>query len=243
MSELRSFIRCLCRVALVAVLAACTAPERTAGPDTGEPRDFPGSDYRVAAKDRDNRVFQVDGPSSILKIGVHRAGTLATLGHDHVIASHQLGGFLLVNQRTGECRADLYAPVAGFTVDEPALRRAAGLENTLTSADIEGTRSNLLDRVLTAGEFPFIEASIRRCDPAAKRVTATFRVRGQPHPVADIPIELRVEETQLSASGAFTLNQTAIGITPFSTLGGLLQVDDRMDIAFELRARRLTAAE
>ena len=86
-----------CRVAMLAgavMLAGCAVqPLRpTAGPG-GSPAQSPDDFYRQAAR-AGSAVFAIDPADSLLVIEVRRGGSLAKLGHDHAIASHNVRGYV-----------------------------------------------------------------------------------------------------------------------------------------------------
>src|SRR5690242_13846333 len=70
--------------------------------------------------------LHVIAEESLLQILVHRGGAMARLGHNHVIASHQLAGSVYVTDDPLQTRFDISFPVNELTVDEPALREQAG---------------------------------------------------------------------------------------------------------------------
>src|SRR2546425_967015 len=88
---------------LALTLAGCAPPvrERASAP-AAPPAEFPEGYYLEAAA-RGRPVFRVDSPESLVVIEVRRAGSLARLGHDHVVASHEVGGYVAPD----EGRADL----------------------------------------------------------------------------------------------------------------------------------------
>ena len=147
----------LVALVLTLALAACAPqPTRVTTPSYDEPENFPAPWYREAAA-RGQPVFRVDPGSSLVVVEVYRTGPLARLGHDHVVASHDVQGYL--DPAAG--RADLYLPLDALTVDEPALRAAAHLDTQPTDADIAGTRRNMLGPVLDASHFPFAQLSLQ----------------------------------------------------------------------------------
>jgi polyisoprenoid-binding protein YceI len=54
-----------------------------------------------------------------------------------------------------------------------------------------------------------------------------------------LPVEIVVDESELTVSGRLALSQSDFGLTPFSSAGGLLRVADELQIEFELVAVRL----
>src|SRR5947209_17218286 len=138
------------------VLAGCAPLLRGPAPAPATPpADFPEGYYREALA-QGKPVFRVDSRESLVVIEVRRSGSLARLGHDHVVASHEVGGYVAPD----EGRADLYVALARLEVDEAALRAEAGFDTQPTESDIEGTRANMLVRVLEADKFPFALISV-----------------------------------------------------------------------------------
>lgn len=220
-------------VAVVLVLAACApqapAPERL---ERGAPPEFPATYYRQALAEG-RAVFEVDTAQSLVAIVVRRGGSLARLGHDHVVAAHDVAGFVL----PAAGRADLYLRLERLAVDEPQLRAEAGLDTQPSESDIEGTRRNMLERVLEAGRFPFVLLRVRSADAAAGRIAAAITLHGVTRDV-EIPARIETSADEIAASGRFELRQTDFDIVPLSILGGAIQVQDRMELRFSIRARR-----
>src|SRR2546427_12431480 len=107
---------------LSTVLAGCAPFLREPAPaPAGPPADFPEGYYREALA-QGKPVFRVDSRESLVVIEVRRSGSLARLGHDHVVASHEVGGYVVPD----EGRADLYVALARLAMDEPRLRAGAG---------------------------------------------------------------------------------------------------------------------
>jgi hypothetical protein len=219
---------------LALVIAAC-APPMPRAPEVAPqaPEAFPEADYRqLVASGRP--VFRVDPGRSLVVIQVFRAGSLARVGHDHVIASHDLHG--LVAPDPG--RADLYVRLDELVVDEPELRAQAKLDTHPSSEDIAGTRRNMLNQ-LEADRFPFV--SIKIAGNGAKGdepLSVAISLHGVTRSV-DVPMTLATVGDELSARGEMALRQTDFGVKPLSVLGGALQVQDEVKLVFFIRARRV----
>jgi polyisoprenoid-binding protein YceI len=225
------------------LLSACAtmAPLPAVAPTTA-PAGFPIDFYRGAAA-RGEAVFRVDPQRSLVVVRVYRAGALARFGHDHVVASRAVQGYVLLAGTADARRADVYAPLATLSVDEPALRAQAGFDTQPSQQDIEGTRRNMLQKVLDAAQHPFVSlhlASVTGEAPelmASAAITLHERTYTTPVTIAlDTP-----SPTQLYARGRFSVKQTDFGIEPYALLGGALRVEDRMDIEFEIAATRVGA--
>jgi len=63
-------------------------------------------------------------------------------------------------------------------VDEAALRAEAGFDTQPTDSDIEGTRDNMLEKVLEADKFPFALIGGCRRDTGSATLTVTLTLHG-----------------------------------------------------------------
>lgn len=187
------------------------------------------------------RPYDIDTRQSALSILVYRGGPLASAGHNHVVALHELSGTVYVNAELTHSSCALHVPVGAFTVDEPQLRQAAGADFAAAVPDSarEGTRRNLLSpAVLDAEAHPAIdlECLAFATDSAGLRVQLEIAIRGQLHQVW-VPLHYELKDQQLSADGELALRQSELGLTPFSVMLGALQVQDQLTIRFRLVAR------
>jgi YceI-like protein len=214
-----------------ALLPACAPqpPEREKPAERQAPADFPQSFYDQAAA-RGEPVYRVDPKQSVAVIEVRRGGSLARLGHDHVIAAHNMAGF--VAPQTG--RADLYVALDGLVVDEPELRKAAGFDTQPSESDIAGTRTNMLEKVLEAEKFPHALIGIR---VSRGQLAVAITLHGTTRTM-EVPAQLTVGDPEIHVTGKLAFNQTDFGITPFSILGGAVAVQDRLELRFDVRAER-----
>jgi hypothetical protein len=215
-----------CAIALAALLAGCMPKPRPAMPDA--PPEFPRAYYEEAAS-KGLSVHRIDPQQSLVVIEVRRGGSLARLGHDHIVSARNVQGYVAPDAG----RADLYIALEELVVDEPALRKAAGFDTQPTAADIASTRANMLEKVLEADKFPRALIGIER--KGADRVTATVTLHGVTRAL-DVPARIAADKDRTSVSGTLELNQTDFGITPFSILGGAIQVQDRLVLAFTIHA-------
>jgi polyisoprenoid-binding protein YceI len=220
---------------VAAALAACAtrAPVPVAD-DKERPAGFPEAYYLDAAR-RGAAVYAIDPKSSLVVIEVRRAGTLAQLGHDHVVASHDARGYVA----PADGRADLYVRLDRLAVDERDLRAEAKLESQPPDDAIAGTRDNML-RKLDAEAHPYAIIGVRGVgtDATGSWLEATLAVNGTERALR-IPAKIAVAPSEVDVSGRLEVKQTSFGITPYSILAGALQVQDEVAIRFRIRARRL----
>jgi polyisoprenoid-binding protein YceI len=223
---------------LVLLFAGCAELLRVEAP-SAPPPEFPEEYYRQALK-QGKAVYRVANAESLVVIEVRRGGSLARLGHDHVVASHDVTGYVA----PAEGRADLYIALAKLAVDEPELRKEAGFDTQPTESDIEGTRSNMLTHVLEAERFPFALIAVAGADAKQKKATLTLAITLHGHGrTFQVPAEVEADGKSISVSGKLAFNQSDFGITPYSLLGGAIAVKDGLVLRFSIRANRMPALE
>jgi polyisoprenoid-binding protein YceI len=217
---------------LSAVLGGCAPLLRGPAP-AAPPADFPEGYYREALA-QGKPVFRVDPAESLIVIEVRRAGSLARLGHDHVVATREVVGYVA----PGEGRADLYVALARLQVDEAALRAEAGFDTQPTESDIEGTRANMLAKVLEADKFPFALISVSGANAKEKKTTLAVAITLHGHMrTLQVPTEIETDAEKIGVTGRLSFEQTDFGITPYSLLGGAIAVQNRVDLRFRIVAR------
>lgn len=229
-----------------ALLAGCqtagepeapAAPADAAPPAIGKPP--PGAvRYRI-----------VPGASAVV-IRVYRAGSLARLGHNHVIATSALTGTVDLTSPLSASRLEIGFDKTALQVDDPTLRARSGeaFAEALPPDAIEGTRENMLGpRLLDAERYPRVSVRAVGIDgtlpatpqaPAeALTVHAMITVLEEPFPVS-FPVQVRREGERLVATGSRTLTHGALGLEPFSVMLGALSVRDEMEITYSIIIER-----
>ena len=223
-------------LAIVAGLSAGCAPPlpRLTEPLEQEPPDFPRELYRAALA-RGEPVFRVDPARSLVVIEVHRAGSLARVGHDHVVASHDVQGYAAPDQG----RSDLYVPLGRLVVDESDLRAEAHFDTQPSETDISGTRANMLRRVLEVDRYPIAVVSVSGVvpGPGDPDVAVALTLHGTTQ-ATRIPLRIETQGDEIVVTGNLVVQQTDFGIAPFSILGGAIQVANDVNLRFRISARR-----
>jgi hypothetical protein len=207
------------------LLTACGQP--LAPPVPGPKADL--DSYRAAAESG-AAVYAIDPDASLVAVTVRRAGLMARLGHDHVVASHTLAGYVA----PGMGRVDVSFRADQMTVDEPQLLREAGIAAKSPQA-VEGTRHNMLGPVLEAQRYPMVTLHGERLADDRLRVAVTLHGTTR---WLEVPAAIRVDAAQVTASGTARLKQTDFDITPFSIGGGLLSVQDELEVRYHIVSRR-----
>ena len=227
---------------LLALLAGCAAaPASTppSAPDPGvqapsapsAPSPDPRPEWAGAALD-----WRLDEGRSALRLRVYRGGTLARLGHNHVIVAPLRGGAALQADRV--VQLELSTEPARWRVDEPheRSRAGAGFESVPDATAIAGTQANLLSAALLDAErHPLIHIRGEGGPVTDGRLPLglALQVQGRTVPFA---VELQVVQRPEGwhGTGSTRLTHTQLGLTPFSALGGALKVEDAIDVEIEV---------
>ena len=225
----------------LAMLSGCPAPSLR-GPPAPAPQPPPSP----APTPHLGTPYEIVTHASLLTILVYRGGALASAGHNHVIASHDLSGTIYVPAAVLDSSFEVRVPVATLTVDEAALRAqqpAAEFPADVSESAKDGTRRNMLgETLLDAQHNPEIVlrslqlTATTAADSGTVQAQVQSSVRGQLRTFT-VPVRYRIAaDGALEASGEFPLRQSELGLTPFSGLLGALQVQDEMRISFRIMA-------
>lgn len=217
-------------------LAACRAPPpRPAPPAPAAPAAAAGA-----------RLYQVDTAHSVITLRVYREGPLAALGHNHIVAVRGLEGSILWHAEPARTSLMLRFPVGAMSVDDPALRAAAGADFAAEVGDAarQGTRTNMLGpRLLDAEHYPEVVLQSERIggSPAAPLISLRAFVAGH-DALIEVPARVVRDATGLHASGDVELKQTTLGLTPFAVMLGALRVADTIGVHFDIVAQPAATA-
>lgn len=216
------------------LLAACT-PLAVAPPVPATPAPAIAP---LAPPAKGEKLLAIDSQATLLTITVRRGGALARLGHDHVVASRTVTGWVAPDLK----QADFQFRLDAMSVDESALRASAGLDTTPSAEAIAGTRHNMLVRVLDAERYPAVRVHAT-LQTGGNAVDAAITLHGVTRQMV-VPVTLvqTADGSGLRASGAFVLKQSDFGIVPFAILGGAMAVQDPMELAFDIVASNKVSA-
>lgn len=221
---------------LLAWLGGCqyrpgTEPAPTA-PQAVQP--WPPFDYEAAAGQGAN-VYRLDPRRTQVDIVVRSDGPLARFGHDHAIVVLQPRGYLLLADPVLKSRADLQFDMRNLEIDPPAARLRHGLDPDMSAEDIEGTRRNLLERVLDPGRDAGVTLSLTdfECRDASASAKVAFALQGLHYSARQV-FTLQAENGHVTVEGSFVLRHGDLGLEPYSAFGGSLKVADSIEIHFSL---------
>lgn len=161
------------------------------------------------------------------------------LGHSHVIGGQAIEGRILIPKDHDRVWLSLALNVNELIVDTPAWRQDEGLEPQMSERAIEGTLKNMLSQdMLDATRYPqiLIQADGAIGPGWQSDVKAHITIKDQTRKLI-VPVAIFEQENHLVIIGRLELLQTDFGIEPFSALGGILRVADKLLIRFRIHAR------
>jgi hypothetical protein len=223
-----------------ATLAGCPVRPPAPAPAGPAPGPPPGLAPHLGAP------YEIDAAQSQLLILVYRAGALASAGHNHLIASHELAGTFYVPQDPLQASFEVRMPVASLTVDEEPLRAAqnsADFPPGIPDSARAGTREHMLGPdQLDAAQSPQIILRSMKLEPARPAAPGALvaqvqvSLRGAEHSI-EVPVHYQADAASVLATGEVALRQSELGITPYSAMLGALQVQDELHVTFSIVAR------
>jgi polyisoprenoid-binding protein YceI len=233
-------MRCNTALGMVCLLllSSCVTPEKKPAPVA-----TPTPPVVTKAPEAANaRRYRIAADQSTLHVLVYRGGTMAQLGHNHVISSATISGEVWLDESLAKSGFNLVLPVNDLIVDDAQARTAEGTDFQAKVSDDAraGTRRNMLKLELLDGEhYPTIHlrSVIMTGWRDAPEVTASITIKDQTREVV-VPVQLTIAAHTLKVVGQFDIRQSDFGITPFSVMMGALQVQDQFKIKFELVALR-----
>jgi hypothetical protein len=234
-----NYYRAAC-VSIIVGLQACTPHMESKVPHKEKTQAaFPSDTYQAIA-DSGEPVYAINSTESEIIILVYRGGTFAKLGHNHVVISRDVHGFVLLAEDTDKSKADLYVPLRTLIVDESTKRIQAGFESNLSEKDIVDTRHNMLEKVLEVASNPFVFIHAESDGGIYKLhiVKADITLHGVTKKIT-LPVEIERTKKRLVISGKMVLRQSDFGIVPYSVFAGALSVKDEIVLNFQLDANRL----
>lgn len=227
-----------CAVGLLSLLlSACPTGTRPPAEPPASVLALPTADLSGAV------VYAVNAAESNVDVLVYRGGTLARLGHNHVMTSRALRGRVWIHPTVARSGFDLSLPVNELVVDDAEARRRAGgaareFPPEIPQSDKDGTRRNMLRAEVLDGEhFPTVRLQSVKVAGSLQSPTLTTRITIKD--VArdtEVPAAVSVQGTRVTAQGEFDIEQTAFGIEPFSIGMGAIEVQDRLHIKFRVVA-------
>jgi polyisoprenoid-binding protein YceI len=219
-------------VSLALLLAACGAPKSRPA----------GSAHPVAPATSPAGSYYVDRTQSELRILVYRAGPMERLGHNHVIVNGAVNGGVAYAGDLSAASFSLSIPSAAFRVDDADTRAEEGADFSEDVSDDAkaGTLRNMLSgAVLDAAQFPDMTIRSVAITNTNGPLEATLEVSVAGHEsMLVVPFTVDISPGRLTARGALTLRQSALGLKPLSIFLGALRVQDEMRVRFRFVAVR-----
>lgn len=218
---------------LVLSLAACAAPRPRPRPPLPPAPAGAGLASLPAPGE-----YRIDSANSELRLLVYRAGPLSNLGHNHVLVNRELTGIVQIGASVSASSFALKVPVDGFVVDDAQAREEEGgdFPGDIPQDAKAGTRRNMLSAaVLNGAQFPDITVQSMALAGSLDALSAELQISAAGHSSKiTAPLRLQGDTQHVTAVGSMEIRQTALGLAPYSLLGGALQVQDAMQLKFKI---------
>jgi polyisoprenoid-binding protein YceI len=190
-------------------------------------------------------VYEIVPGESELRILVFRAGSLARLGHNHVVSTGDMAGTAVLGASPAVSSLEMTLPVRSFVVDDPAALEEEGsaFSGGRSEGDVEGTRRNMLGPdLLHAEEYDEVRIVSEGISGEFPQVTiqASIDIRGARHAVA-LPAFVALRDGGLVASGLAEIAHSDLGLSPFEAAFGTLRVAEDMILRYRIVAREAPA--
>ena len=234
-------LRWIALAAVAALLTACgtTADRPASGAGTGP--ELREEAYQYLAGEA-GQVYRLAPDDSEIRILAYRAGALAEQGHNHVVTVPAFRGRAwLPEEGLAEARFDLVAELADLEVDPPEARAELGhtFGKPFTAEQRQGTRANMLgDGLLQADRHPRL--GLRSVEVRGALPRPVVKMAITLHGVTReqwVPLAMETEGDRLVAEGRFLIRHGDFGLEPFTALGGLLAVQERIMVEFRVEGR------
>src|SRR5271163_902724 len=182
-------------------------------------------------------AYRIDSSKSELRVLVYRAGPLASLGHNHVMVNRAVEGAVVLADTLSASSFSISVPVGSFIVDDAQARREEGSDfpGEIPEDAKSGTYRNMQSAlVLDAAQFPVLTVKSMAFSGVPGAFSAELRINVAGHEsLVHAPVALQSDAHHITAEGSFELRQTAIGLTPYSLMLGVLQDQDAMLLKFK----------
>jgi polyisoprenoid-binding protein YceI len=187
-------------------------------------------------------VYRIVPGESELRVLVFRSGTLAGLGHNHVVSSSALSGTVTAGDTAAASAVEILLPVASLVVDDPAVRAEEGsaFSAETSEKDVKGTRRNMLGpKLLRADQFDEIRIVAERIAGEFPNVDveAAITIRGSRR-VVRLPAAVERHDDTIMASGQAEISHAELGLSPFTAAFGTMRVGEEMTFKYRIVARK-----
>lgn len=232
---MKLLMRCITLCCCLWLLNGCTQPAQQVSvvPPVPVSTDYP-ADLQGA------KLYRLSAEQSMLHILVYRGGAMAHLGHNHVISSRSVAGYVWSHDELSRSGFNLTQAVNDLIVDDAQTRidEGADFQTTVSDSARAGTKVNMLKPEQLDGErFPLLRLRSVAItgERAQPEVQVRITIKDQSRDVT-LPVQLATDKEMLRVKGQFQIKLTEFGITPYTVAMGALKVEDELTIKFELVA-------
>lgn len=224
-------MRCMLTLCTLMLLISCTTVSQQSVDKEGAT-----SSVKSSPAEPQGKLYLIDPLESDLRIVTYPKGRF---GHAHVIGGEVLHGQINLPENHHHVQFNIELKVTDFKVDNSEWRQDEGLDPDMSERAIQGTRDNMLsDKVLNAKRYPVIRIQgLNASGPLWQPdINAEITLAGISRKIT-LPVSVMRMENSLVVTGQLQLLQTDFGIEPFTALGGIIGVADKILIRFRIHAK------
>ncbi|BCR04017.1 hypothetical protein DESUT3_10860 [Desulfuromonas versatilis] len=186
-----------------------------------------------SADPTEKAIYQFDPVQSRFTVRAFTGGALGMFGHDHTIAVRDfIGKVEMGPEGFDPLRLEMTVASESLTVID-----------RINEEDRQKIEVQMRQNVLETGRFPAIRFRSTKIERLAGedgnydvRLWGDLELHGVTHRIA-IDGRVTVEDGLLRASGEFPLRQKPFDIEPVTLFGGLVKVENKLNVTFDIVAR------
>ena len=184
-------------------------------------------------------TFELSAADSLVYALVRKSGAASAIAHDHVIKVSRMTGQFRHPTHPEGCKINVQVPVIGLLPDLDEMRKAVGFPDLLSDSQRAEIRSHIRsENQLASNQHPSLSFTSTSCSETRNvlKVDGKLTIRGKSHAVS-LSLTTSSQGNDLQVKGRLPIKQSWFGYEPYSALGGLLKVEDHVEIVLDLALR------
>lgn len=183
----------------------------------------------------------VNKEQSEVRILVYKQGLLSAFGHNHVVTSHDLTGYVQANAaHPQQSEFAITMPVNSLIMDNEQARQEEGeaFKSELSAAAKQKTKEHMLgDKILKADASLEVRVTgtLASWNSSKAEIKTDITIRGITRSML-LPVTLSHNNSSLTAVGQLSIKLSDFAITPFKSFRGIFALQDTLLIKYKIVA-------